>query len=83
VKKPLAITLGIINLVFAGMAAAYFGLWVIEHASGAFTIGLPVLIAAVFTLIAGIFSLKKRSLRWALAGLGIIGAIILFFVIII
>jgi hypothetical protein len=83
VKRPLVIALGIINLAFAGIAAVYFCVWVIEHASGAFTIGLPVLVAAIFTLVAGIFSLKKGSLGWALAGICIIGAIILFFILII
>jgi hypothetical protein len=38
-----------------------------------FTWGLPILAAAIFALIAGIFTFRKRNWGWAISGLIIAG----------
>ena len=77
-NKNLIIILAILNLTVSVIAVVYYCLWLVRAASDALTWGLPVLITAIFTLIAGIFTFKKRSFGWALAGLSILGAVIIF-----
>jgi hypothetical protein len=61
--------LGILNLIAFGSLTTYYIVWLLASASDAFTWGLPVLVAAVVALICGIFTLKRKSWGWAVAGL--------------
>ena len=80
-KRALIKILGITNLVFSGIAAIFYLYWLNKDTSVALSWGLPVLITAIFTLLAGIFTLRKRSLGWAFTGIAILGAGVIYFLI--
>ena len=72
-KRVWVIILGILNIV-AGVSLVIVHSWLDWHAYYAFTWGLPLLIAAIVSLICGIFTLKRKSWRWAVTGFLFTGA---------
>ena len=73
--------LGIANLVGSGAAAFYYVFWVIKFPSVAFSWALPVLITMIVTLTAGIFTFRNKNVGWGFAGLSMIGAGIIYFLV--
>ena len=79
--RILRLALGILNLIACVSLVWYYSVWLLESASDAFTWGLPILIAAIFALICGIFTLKGKSWGWAVSGLVVAGAVGIFLLI--
>jgi hypothetical protein len=70
-KKVWITILGIINIILGSstLGLRCYG-WISKgEISGDFIWDLPLLIPAILALICGIFTLKKRSWKWAVAGL--------------
>jgi hypothetical protein len=60
--------IGILNIIACVSLVIYYIVWLLASASDAFTWGLPVLVAAITASICGVFTLKRRSWRWAFTG---------------
>ena len=68
--------LGIFDIIAGGslVVTHYYEFILRWGASDAFTGGLPVFVAAILALICGIYTLKRKNWRWALAGFSFAGA---------
>jgi phosphatidylserine synthase len=80
-KRVWITILGILNIIASGLLAAvyYCGFDLYTGVTqDAFTWGLPMPIAAILALICGIFTLKRKSWRWAVTGLIVAGAALLY-----
>ena len=78
-KKTWITILGIISLLVTGTAAAYYIILVIDKSDACLPEGLPPLVIAIFALIAGIFTLRNKSLGWGFGGLTMLIALIIYF----
>ena len=74
------IAFGILNIIACGCLLVLYFLFLssprwTQPAFAAITWGLPIIVAAILTLIGGIYTLKKKHWGWAVAGLIFAGAV--------
>ena len=79
-KKAWITILGIINLLVATAAVTYL-CYATIRIGWEWGLGLPILIMAIVTLTAGIFTLREKSFGCGFISLIIFGAVLIFFII--
>lgn len=77
-KRVWITILGVLNIIACGLLVGLH-ISIDWYNSAAFTWGLPIIIAAILALFCGIYTLKRKRLRWAVTGLFIAGAVYVYY----